>query len=173
VKQYVQKREPVRAVQWLGEKTPELIELLGEHGDFSTSTSKSLELRLGRAHNNQDRGGYVLPGYWICSSSGEDFTVLSDMQFRDRYEEVGSEGREPPTPTEHEEDAQDFLKKLDALIFESLHVSMIQGSPEHKKIFHDRNVLTQHLRELLGHAAWLAARRESTRLRELLLKTLG
>ena len=157
MKQYVQKREPIRAVQWLGEKTPELIELLGEHGHFSTNSLKGTELRLGS-------GGYVLPGYWICSSSGEDFMVLSTEQLHDRYEEVHAG---PTTQKAHEEAALEFLKQIDALLVEGLKLSPEQ----HTKVFRDRNRLVDQLRELLTHQTWLG-QREAQDLRNRIRKEL-
>jgi len=84
VKHYAKRREPIRAVQWIGgEKTPELIELLGERGHYNAD---SQQLELGD-------GWYARIGDWITSTSGEDLAVIGDETFRKIYEEVDAIGQ--------------------------------------------------------------------------------
>lgn len=150
MKKYVQKREPIRAAQWQGEKTPELVELLRGHGHFSRSYPQGLyELRLG----TPDQVVPPVPlGSWICSSSGEDFTVLSDDQFHDRYEEVVAVS--PPTKASHEEAARGFLTRVDTVLIEGLKLA----PDAYTKVFHDRTRLVNELQELFAHQTWLAQR---------------
>jgi hypothetical protein len=96
-KLYAKKREAVRAVQWLGGKTPELVELLGQHGHYNAD---SQQLELGN-------GWYARVGDWILSASGEDVTVIGDEVFRKIYEEINAAGSallptdsDPPLETE-------------------------------------------------------------------------
>ena len=84
VKHYTKRREPLRAVQWIGgEKTPELIELLGERGHYNAD---SQQLELGN-------GWYARVSDWITSTSGEDLAVIGDETFRKIYEEVDAIGQ--------------------------------------------------------------------------------
>jgi hypothetical protein len=156
---YAKKRESVRAVQWHGgEKTPELIELLGQRGHFNAETG---QLELGS-------GWYARPSDWILSASGEDLSVISDEVFRQIYEEVDETGRVMPSDDEHEAAGQKFVRELDVLLLAGLKLSR----EEHPSIFRGRDRLVSMLRHLFEDQAYTAARRERHRIRDKIAKDL-
>ena len=81
MKTFAKKREPIRAVQWTGEMTPEITELISGHlisiddGQLTFANAKG-------------PGRFASKGDWIGSSSGEELFVIGDAQFRKIYEEV-------------------------------------------------------------------------------------
>jgi hypothetical protein len=79
MKHFAKKREMIRAVQWTGEMTPDVVEMLG---DRKTCFHGDRQLRLGD-------GWYACVGDWICTVTvGRGIAVLSDEVFRKVYEEV-------------------------------------------------------------------------------------
>lgn len=159
MKNYAKKRLLVRAVQWHGgEKTPELIELIGSRGLVNAETG---QLELGN-------GWYVRPSDWVMSTSGEDFAVINDETFRLVYEEVESSERAAPTDATHELAGREFIAKLDALLVAGLRLSR----EEHKSLFRDRDHLVRALRHLLDDHAHVARQHELARIREKIQKDL-
>lgn len=159
MKHYAKKSELLRAVQWLGgEKSLELIELLGQRGRFN---AESGQLELGS-------GWYARTGDWICSASGEDLSVLSDKVFCEIYEEVDESDRVPPTDNEHEAACQAFVRVLDVLLLAGLKLSR----EEHPSVFRERDRLVRTLHGLLEDQAYLAARSERQRIKERIVKEI-
>ena len=163
MKHYAKKRNTVRAVQWLGELTPDVGTLVND-GDRSVVIDAQQQLRLGS-------GWYVRVGDWICSTSGEDLSVISAETFRELYEEVDETGRAmPPTDAEHEAAGLAFVLKLDALLITGLRLS----SDQHPSIFRDRDMIVRELPvRLLEDHAWVSARRERQQIKERLTKDLA
>jgi hypothetical protein len=81
VKTFAKKRESICAVQWTGEMTPEITELLGDR--FISAAEDELVFA-----NAKGPGRFARKGDWIGSASGEDLFVIGDVLFRKIYEEV-------------------------------------------------------------------------------------
>ena len=160
MKHYAKRREPIRAVQWIGgEKTPELIEMLGERGHYNAD---SQQLELGN-------GWYARVGDWITSTSGEDLAVIGAETFRKIYEEVDGTGRVLPSDDAHETAGREFVRELDGILISGLRLSR----EDHPVIFRDRDRLVRTLRCLLEDQAWTSERRERQRVREKIVKELA
>jgi len=158
-KHYAKKRESIRTVQWTGEMTSDVAELVGQR---KVHVEGDRQLVLGA-------GWFARVGDWIYSTSGEDLSVISDEVFRNVYEEVDETGRVlPPTNDEHEAAGKEFVQKLDDLLAAGLRLTR----EEHRAIFRDRDQLVRCLRRLLEDHAWVAARREQARIREKIAKEL-
>ena len=159
-KSYAKKREAVGAVQWTGEMTSDVTELVGERkisidGDIH-------QLVLGN-------GWYARVGDWIVSSSGEDLTVIGDEVFRKVYEEIDETARSmPPSDAEHEAAGQEFARELDVLLLAGLKLSR----EEHPSIFRERERLMCTLHHLFEDQAYTAARRERHRIRNKIAEEL-
>ena len=82
MKHYAKKREPVRAVQWTGEMTSEMTELLGDR-HISVDGDRQLVFA-----NAKGPGRCARAGDWIVSFSGEDLGLVGADEFHDAYEEV-------------------------------------------------------------------------------------
>jgi hypothetical protein len=179
VKRYAKKREAVRAVQWRGEMTAEIRDLIGMRLGIGIERQ---QLTLGKA--------CARVGDWILSSSGEYLTVIDDAVFRRFYEEVDPAGLEfsqkldvvfqrlyeevvatrvaPPTDAEHEKAGMEFTQKLDAVLVDALRLS----SARHPGIWRDRDTLLGLLRNLLEDHSFVTARRERVRICEKIAKEL-
>jgi len=148
---FSKKRSVLRAVQWTGEMTPAAQKLLDQVDQA--------------AHH----GGPLAVGDWICSTTGEDNSVIPHEAFRETYEEVDADGRPaPPTADEHEQAGREFVQQLDALLADGLRLSR----EKHPDIFQRRNQLTWTLRRLLEDHAYVAAQRELARVRDKIKKEL-
>ena len=159
MKHYAKKRTPVRAVQWLGgEKTPELIELIGQRGQINAVSG---QLELGS-------GWHARPSDWVMSTSGEDLAVINDETFRLVYEEVELSERAAPTGESHDLAGREFVAKLDELLVTGLRLS--RG--EHAGVFRDRDQLVRALRHLLEDHAHLTRQHELARIREKIQRDL-
>jgi hypothetical protein len=162
-KHYAKKRHPLRAVQWLGEITSDLRELIGDH-DSRVDGDRQLVFS-----NAKGPGRFARVGDWIYSTSGEDLSVIGNEEFLKIYEEVDETGRMlPPSDADHEAAAQDFTGKLDALLVDALRLS----PGVHPGIWRDRNALLHALQCLLEDHGYVAARRELARIREKIKKEL-
>ena len=160
MKHYAKKRESLRAVQWNGgEKTTDLIELLGERGHYNAD---SQQLELGN-------GWYARIADWICSTSGEDLTVIGNEVFLKIYEEVDETERVLPSNDEHETAGREFVQELDALLIEGLRLSREM----HPNIFRGRDRLVRRMYSLLDDERYTAARRERQRIKEQIVKEIG
>jgi hypothetical protein len=162
MKHYAKKREPVRAAQWTGEISTELRDLLGGRV-IDVNPQRQLILL------NRGPGRVASVGDWICSSSGEDLSVVGDVDFRRSYEEADETGRAlPPTSDEHEAAALEFVRALDALLIDGLKLSR-EGHPN---IFHERESLMRTLRHLFEDQRYIAARSERQRIKDKIVKEL-
>lgn len=159
MKHYAKKRESLRAVQWNGgAATPELYELLGERGHYNAD---SQQLELGN-------GWYARIGDWICSTFGDDLTVIGNEVFSKIYEEVDETGRVLPSNDEHETAGREFIQELDALLIEGLRLSR----EEHPSLFRGRDRLVRRMYSLLDDERYTAARRERQRIKEQIVKEI-
>lgn len=161
MKGYAKKRDTVRAVQWTGEMSAEMTELVGEH---KVSIDGDRQLIF---HNAKGPGRFARVGDWMVSSSGEDITVVGDDVFRTTYEEVAA-GRSTPTDEEHRVAGQDFVRDLDVLLVEGLKLSR----EEHPDMFRERDRLIRTLSALLADQSYTAARRERHRIRNKIVEDL-
>jgi hypothetical protein len=159
MRHFAKKRDAFRAVQWFGELTPDVYDLVGDRGVVDLRVEAQQQLALGS-------GWYARLSDWICVTN-EGLCVISDETFRKIYEEVDETGRAvPPTDAEHEVAGLAFVLKLDALLVTGLRLS----SDQHPSIFRDRDMIVRELRRLLEDHAWVAARRERQQIKERLTK---
>jgi hypothetical protein len=148
-KYYAKKRDVMRAVQWTGEMTADVQELI-KYREVSVDPQQRLQLGSGW------HAWHARVGDWIYSTSGEDLSVDSDEVFRKTYEAVDDVGRPmPPTADEHENAGREFVEQLDTLLADSLHLSR----ETHPDIFQRRDRLVRTLRRLLEDHAFVAAQR--------------
>lgn len=161
-KHFAKKREAIRAAQWSGEMTPDVADLIGQRKVHVDSDRQPAQLMLGN-------GWYARVGDWICSTSGEDLSVISDEVFRNVYEEVDETGRPlPPSDDEHETAGSEFVRELDVLLLAGLKLSR----EEHPNIFRERDRLVRTLRHLFEDQAYVAARSERQRIKERIVKEI-
>lgn len=156
MKNYAKKRESIVAVQWTGEMTPEVTELIGAR-IFHVEAMRQLVFA-----NAKGPGRFVSVGDWIVSSSGEDLGVFGDQVFQTLYEEADETGRVLPTDDEHEAAGREFVQELDALLIDGLKLSR----EEHPKIFRGRDRLWNRVRCLLDDERYKASKREQQRVLE-------
>lgn len=157
-KRYAKKREPIRAVQWDGELSPDVVELVGQR-EVHVDDDRQLIFS-----NDKGPGRFAQVGDWIYSTSGEDLSLMGDDQFRKIYEEIES----TPMDEEHEAAAQALVRELDVLLVAGLKLSR----EDHPDIFRDRDSIQRHLRGLLEDHAYIVARRERHRIRNQIAKEL-
>lgn len=161
MKHYAKKREPVRAVQWTGELTSEMSELLGPR-DISVNGDRQLIFG-----NAKGPGRFARIGNWMVSSSGEDLTVIGDDVFRRDYEVVDESGRRlPPTDDQHDAAAREFVRELNVLLCTGLKLS----PEDHPDIFRERERLVHTLAGLFVDQSYIAARKERDRIRNLIIE---
>lgn len=159
MKHYAKKRSAVAAVQWTGEITAEVQELIG---DRSAQIDTDRRLILGN-------GWFVPVGAWVVSASGEDLFPIGEDDFRQTYEETDATGRaRPPTDAEHDAAAREFGRQLDVVLLAGLKLTR----EEHPSIFRDREQLLRALRHLLEDQSYTAARHERHRIRDKIAKEL-
>jgi hypothetical protein len=155
MKHFAKRREPIVAVQWTGELTPDMTALIG---DRLFHVDGDRQLVFGNA---KGCGRFACVGDWIVSSSGEDLTVIGNEVFERVYEEVDDTGRSlPPTDAEYELTSRSFVRELDALLVEGLRLSR----KEHPNIFLGRDRLLNRVRCLLDDERYRASYREQRRI---------
>ena len=157
---YVKKRDLFNAVQWNGELTSDVLELLGERQFFVDGGL----LILGHV----ERGWPVRVGDWI-RVIGKEISAMSSDAFSSTCEEVDESGR-PLSKTDAEQAASvaDFVYELDALLLTGLKLT----SAEHPGIFEERARLKRRLFRLLEEQTCTAATRERHRVREKIARDL-
>ena len=159
MKQYATKRKMIGAVQWTGEMTPEMRDLLGPRSVTWTATS----LTLGN-------GSIAYAGDWIYQVFLErddsrvpvDLAVMPDVQFCALYEVTDGSA---PTRETHEENYRVFVDTLDALLVDGLRLSR----EAHADMFGKRTALLRLLHDLFDDERFLARRSE----RKLVLDKLS
>lgn len=107
MKHFAKKRTLIRAVQWRGEMTPEMRDLIRER---APNVEHADPLNLGN-------GWEARSGDWIYSTSGEDLAVISDEVFRKIYEEVDETGHTValPAPEAASSRARDIYRWMEPL----------------------------------------------------------
>jgi hypothetical protein len=163
MKHFAKKRKPCCAVQWTGEVTAEMAELVGPRMIQVTQD------RLLAFRNSKGPGRAASVGDWIVSTSGEDLAIVGDTEFREDYEEIDEIGRPLPTDEEHEAASQAFVRELDSLLVAGLKLSR----EEHATIFRERDRLIRTLSGLLADQSSTTARRERHRITNTLVDLLA
>ncbi len=164
-KHYAKKRAPVEAAQWRGEMSPDVTAVL----ELRTSHVKVGDNQALEFAGHRWPGRIARLGDWICATPDGDLILVGDEEFRATYEEVDMTGSTlPPTDEEHEANARDFVKELDALLVAGLKLSR----EEHTAIFRERDRLLSRLRHLFDDERYNAARRERHRIRNKIAQEL-
>lgn len=165
MRRYIKKSVAFRAARWTGAMTPDVQDLLDHRAE---GIVRNEDIRVVAEYLKLGKSWSAGPGDWIVSTP-DGLTATSDDLFRATFEEIDEASRVVlPTDEEHEAAGQAFTKKLDALLVEGLRLS----SEVHAGIWRDRNSLLSLLRGLLDDQAYVAARHERHRIRNMIAKEL-
>ena len=157
-KRYVKRQPTIRAVQWKGEVTLEVMSVVGSRPVRVTVALKGLDLGDGSVACEDD---------WIVASS-DGVAVVREAEFRAIYQEVDDAGHAVVTADEYAQASSEFVEQLDALLEAALRLSRV----DHPLIFQRRDRLVRTLQRLFESYAYVVANRELARIRGKINKEL-